>query len=60
LARKKALLDEYDILCDNQGTISILKNRNMIVNITKTDDAISVVGVGGILDMHQVSEFPGL
>jgi len=42
LASRKSLLDEYDILCDNQATISIFRNRNVSVNITKTDDAISV------------------
>ena len=59
LASRKALLDEYDILCDNQATISIFRNRNMLVNITKTDDAISVGGVGGILDVDQIGELPG-
>ena len=48
LASRKSLLDEYDILCDNQACI--FRNRNMSVNITKTDEAISVGGVGGILD----------
>ena len=42
LSSRKTLLDEYDILCDNQATISIFRNRNMLVNTTKTDDAISV------------------
>ena len=59
LTSKKALLDEYDILCENQATISIFRNINMLVNIIKTDDAISVRGISGILDVDQVGELPG-
>ena len=59
LASRKASLDEYDILCDNQATISIFRNRNKLVNITKTDDAISVGGIG-VLDVDQIGELPGL
>ena len=59
LASRKALLEEYDILCDNQATISIFRNINMLVNITKTEDAISVGIVGGILDVDQIGELPG-
>ena len=40
LAGKKSLLDEYDILCDNQATINIFRNKDMLKNIRTTDDPI--------------------
>ena len=51
LASKKSLLDEYDILCDNQATINIFRNKDMLTNIKRTRDPISVGGVGGILEV---------
>ena len=59
LASRKALLNEYDILSYNQATISIFRNRNILVNITMTDEVISVGGVGGILDVDQIGDLPG-
>jgi len=54
LAGKKSLLYEYDILCDNQVTINIFRNKAMFKNIRSTDDSISVGGVGGILEVNLV------
>ena len=53
LAGKKSLLDEYDILCDNQATINIFRNKKMLKNIRKTSDPISIGGVGGVLEVDQ-------
>jgi hypothetical protein len=58
-ANKKSLLDEYDILCDNQATINIFKNKDMLVNVTRASESISVGGVGGILEVDQIGELPG-
>ena len=55
-ANKKSLLDEYDILCDNQATINIFRNKDMLTNIKRTRDPISVGGVGGILEVDQIGE----
>jgi hypothetical protein len=59
LAGKASLLDEYDILCDNQATINIFRNENMLKNIRSTDDPISFGGVGGILEVTLVGDLPG-
>jgi len=59
LAGKKSLLDEYDILCDNQATINIFRNKDMLRNIRTTDDPISVGGVGGVLEVNLVGDLPG-
>ena len=59
LANKKSMLDEYDILCDNQATINIFRNKDMLTNIKRTRDPISVGGVGGILEVDQIGELPG-
>ena len=59
LANKKMLLDDYDILCDNQATINIFRNKEMLTNIKRTRDSISVGGVGGISEVDQIGELPG-
>ena len=59
LAGKKSLLDWYDILCNNQATINIFRNKDMLKNIRTTNDPISVSGVGGVLEVNQVGNLPG-
>ena len=60
LAGKKSLLDEYDILCDNQTTINIFRNKNIPKHITTTEEIISVSSVGEILEVNQIGYLPGL
>ena len=55
---KSRYLSEYDILCDNQATINILRNKNMMRNIRITSDPISVGGVGGVLEVDLVGDLP--
>ena len=46
-ANKTSLLDEYDILCANQATINVFRNKKLLQNIRSIDDGVSVSGVGG-------------
>jgi hypothetical protein len=59
LAHKKSLIDENDILCDNQATICLFRNKYMVITIEKNSDPITVNGVGGMLMLNEVGELPG-
>jgi hypothetical protein len=59
LAGKNSLLDEDDILCDNQATINIFRNKDILQNIRTTNDPISVGSVGGVLEVNLVGDLPG-
>jgi hypothetical protein len=34
------------ILCDNESTVNIIKNRNRVTNIRKTNNPIEITGIG--------------
>ena len=40
------------------GNYQYIQKQKYVNNITKTDDAISVGGVGGILDVDKIDELP--
>jgi hypothetical protein len=50
-------LKESDILCDNQATVSIFKNENLLKNIRKSDRPIKVQGIGGSITVNKVGNF---
>ena len=58
-ANKTSLLDEYDVLCDNQATINVFRNKKLLQNIRSIDDGVSVSGVGGSLDLTMKGDLPG-
>ena len=58
-ANKTSLLDEYDVLCDNQATINVFRNKKLLKNIRSIDDGVSVSGVGGSLDLTMKGDLPG-
>ncbi len=35
------------ILCDNESTIDVVKNKGMVMNIRNTDKPIEIMGIGG-------------
>jgi hypothetical protein len=45
--QKKEEIDLLWILCDNESTIDIIKNQEMITNIRKTKNPIALTGIGG-------------
>ena len=57
-ANKTSLLDEY-VLCDNQATINIFRNKKLLKNIRSINDGVSVSGVGGSLDLTMKGDLPG-
>ena len=59
-ANKTSLLDEYDVLCDNQATINVFRNKKLLKNIRSIDDGVSVSGVGGSLDLTMKGTYRGL
>ena len=58
-ANKTSLLDEYDVLCDNQATINVFRNKKLLKHIRSIDDEVSVSGVGGSLDLTMKGDLPG-
>jgi hypothetical protein len=40
-------VDPMWILCDNESTVDIVKNRDMIINIRQSDSPIELSGIGG-------------
>jgi hypothetical protein len=43
----KESIDPMWILCDNESTVDIVKNKNMITNIRQTKKPIEITGIGG-------------
>jgi hypothetical protein len=43
----KESIDPLWILCDNESTVDIIKNRNMVTNIRSTNNPIEITGIGG-------------
>jgi hypothetical protein len=47
-------LDEYDLLLDNQATVSIFKNKSMLSNLRTADDTLTITGVGGEITTNEI------
>jgi hypothetical protein len=43
----KESIDPLWILCDNESTVDIIKNRNMVTDIRETNNPIEITGIGG-------------
>jgi hypothetical protein len=54
------ILDSYDILCDNQSTVNIFHNKDLLTNIRKARSIISVNGIGGSLVVSMEGDFEGI
>ena len=46
LARKDGINPMW-ILCDNESTVEIIKNKNMVTNIRHTNKPIKITVIGG-------------
>lgn len=53
-------LGEFDILCDNGATVSIVKNKDLLRNIRFATKEIKIAGLSGKLTVNQVGNFPGI
>ena len=49
-------LDDYDILLDNQSTVSIFHNANIVNNIRNTNMPFELDGIGGSLFVSKVAD----
>ena len=58
-ANKSSLLNDYDVLCHNQSTINLFKNKYLLSNIRQVEEGVTVNGVGGSLDLNMVGDLPG-
>ena len=57
---RKGILHKYDILCDNESSISIFHNKYQITNIIRTvSEKIQVLGLGGSLTVDTIGNLPG-
>jgi hypothetical protein len=53
-------LGKYDILLDNQATISIFKEKSMLTNIRKADNPVEITGIGGKLSVNLIGDFENI
>jgi hypothetical protein len=48
------------ILCDNESTVDIIKNKSMVTNIRNTNNPIELTGIGGEpIRVNKVADFLG-
>jgi len=47
----------YDVLADNQATVSIFGQKELLKNIRKTDKLITIQGIGGKVSTDLVGDF---
>ena len=50
-------LDPFDILCDNQATVSVFHQTSYLKNIRQADRPIRLSGIGGSIRVEQVGDF---
>jgi hypothetical protein len=48
-------LDKYDILLDNQSTISIFSDFDIVSNVSKAIEPITINGISGSLEVNQIA-----
>ena len=49
-------LGSFDLLCDNQATVSIVHNRALLKNIRKATKPMTISGIGGSLVAEEVGD----
>lgn len=47
-------VNDWDVLCDNQSTVHIFKNKQLLRNIRRADHPITITGVGGAIEADSV------
>jgi hypothetical protein len=58
-AGKHLMISPYWILCDNQSSVDIIKNRSLVSNIRTTKNPIRVFGIGGSVDVMEEGDLAG-
>jgi hypothetical protein len=58
-AQRKGLLHKYDILCDDESSISSFYNKDLVSNIRTVSERIEVFGIGGSLTVDMMGDLPG-
>jgi hypothetical protein len=48
---------KYNILADNQATVSIFKERSLLKNVRKIKDAVTINGIGGEISVDEVGDY---
>jgi hypothetical protein len=60
MATNEQVIDPIWILCDNESTVDIAKNKDMLMNIHKTNKPIQLIGIGGCRTVgEQEGDLPG-
>jgi hypothetical protein len=49
------ILDKYDILLDNQSTISIFSDYDIVSDVSKAIEPITINGISGSLEVNQIA-----
>jgi hypothetical protein len=58
-AVKRRLIEDGDILCDNQSSVSIFKDAKLLKNIRPAKSTMRVAGIGGSMLATQIGTFEG-
>lgn len=57
IAHDDVKLDRFDILSDNQASVSIVHERSLLSNIRDAGHTMTVSGIGGQLAVKQIGDF---
>ena len=55
--KNASTLHPFDILCDNQATVSVFHQLGLITNVRKAQRPINLSGIGGSILVDQVGDF---
>lgn len=50
-------LDQYDVLCDNEASIDVFHNKELLTNIRPATNVMTISGIGGKLVVNKVGDF---
>jgi hypothetical protein len=56
-AAKQKVLGPRDILCDNEASISIFHNKELLKNLRKSDQRVKVTGIGGSISTNTLGDY---
>ena len=51
------ILDQYDVLLDNQATVGVFKDKELLTNMSDSSKYCVIQGIGGTVRTNQVGEF---
>ena len=60
MTKHKDTIGDTDVLIDNQASVSIFANRNLLTNIRRAPDTSCITGIGGELQVNMMGHLAGV